>query len=143
MASIIRENRNGRAMYRVQFFDRDNKRRSIRLGDVNRKDAEAIAVRINSLISHSIAGTPPDKATAEWLSEIGQDLADKLANAGLIGKRETATLAAFLNGYIESNRSRSQIADASFSWIWYCRAMDGKDRRIREKDREILELKLL
>ncbi|MCC7085143.1 MAG: aminotransferase class III-fold pyridoxal phosphate-dependent enzyme, partial [Pirellulales bacterium] len=56
--------------------------------------------------------------------------------AAIIGTAHTMRAA-------QGNRSRSQIADASFSWIWYCRAMDGKDRRIREKDREILELKLL
>src|SRR5262245_9657601 len=100
MASVIRENRNGRVMYRVQFYDRDGKRRSIRLGDVNRKGAETIAVRIESLVSASIAGNPPDKATSEWLTDLGQELADKLAGAGLIGRRESATLAAFLDGYI-------------------------------------------
>jgi integrase len=102
MASVIRENRKGRIMYRVQFYDRDGKRRSIRLTDVNRRDADAIAVRVNSLVSASVAGNPPDKATLEWLADVGQELADKLAGVGLIGRRESATLAAFLDGYIAS-----------------------------------------
>ena len=72
------------------------------LCDVNRRDADAIAVRVNSLVSASVAGNPPDKATLEWLVDVGQELADKLAGAGLIGRRESATLAAFLDGYIAS-----------------------------------------
>ena len=102
MASITRELRNGRTSYRVQFYDRDGKRRSIRLGEMNRKGADAIAVRVEHLVSASIAGTPLDKSTSEWLADVGQELADKLATAGLMGRRESATLAAFLDGYIAS-----------------------------------------
>jgi integrase len=102
MASVTRENRNGRTMYRVWFYDRDGNRRSIRLGDVKRKAADTIATKIEHLVSASVAGNALDPATAQWVADLGQELSDKLADAGLIGHRESATLAAFLDAYIAS-----------------------------------------
>ncbi len=69
-------------MYRVQFYDRDGKRRSIRLGELTRRGADAVAARIEHLVSASIAGTALDKSTSEWLADLGQELSDKLARGG-------------------------------------------------------------
>jgi hypothetical protein len=101
MASIAREKKNGRTLHRVQFFDKENKRRSIRLGEVSRKTAQAVATKIESIVSASIMGTPLDHETSQWIADIGVELSDKLAAAGLIAKRESGTLAAFLDGYID------------------------------------------
>jgi hypothetical protein len=101
-AREVRETKKGRTLYRVQFFDKENKRRSIRLGQVNRKAAQTVATRVESIVSASIMGTPLDRETSQWLTGIGQDLADKLAAAGLVAKRETSTLAGFLDAYIAS-----------------------------------------
>ena len=100
MASIHREKRGGRARYRVQFRDKDGKRRSIRLGDLNRKASESVCSRIEHLVSASIAVTPLDVETTKWVVNLGDSLAEKLANAGLIPHRESAELGRFVDNYI-------------------------------------------
>lgn len=106
MASIHREKRRGR--YRVQFRDKDGKRRSIRLGDLNRKASESICHRIEHLVSASIACTPLDIETAKWVANLGETLAEKLANAGLIPHRESAELGQFIDNYIVMRTDASE-----------------------------------
>ena len=106
MASIHREKRRGR--YRVQFRDKDGKRRSIRLGALNRKASESVCSRIEHLVSASIAGTPLDVETAKWVANLGDALAKKLANAGLIAHRESAELGRFIDSYIVGRTDASQ-----------------------------------
>ena len=51
IASLHRTKQNGREVYRVAFYCRmgaKKKRRFIRLGELNRKDAEGIARRVKS-----------------------------------------------------------------------------------------------
>ena len=110
MASVHREKRNGKYRYRVQFHDKDNRRRSIRLGNVDRKASEAIRAKLEDLISASIAGSSPHNETAHWLRTIGDDLAAKLTAAGFgefIPRRESATLDQFLRSFIESRKAES------------------------------------
>ncbi len=64
MASIATEKRNGKTYRRVWFYDKDNRRRSVRLGKMNVKAAEAIARRVEALNSCTIAGTSPDNDLA-------------------------------------------------------------------------------
>src|SRR5688500_13037499 len=112
MASIHRENRNGTIYYRVQFYDKDNIRRSIRLGRIGKKDADAIRVKIEVLVSASVSGAPLDNVTAQWVTNLGADLAGKLADANLIERKLKATLNEFLTTYIDSRK-----ADAAGSTI--------------------------
>lgn len=102
MASVHRENRNGKVFYRVQFYDKDRRRRSIRLGRISRKGADTIRSHVDCLESASISGGTLDGRTSRWLREIGTDLAEKLARVGLIEHRATSTMAAFIDAYIES-----------------------------------------
>ncbi len=99
MASISRE-ANGRRT--IQFVGADSKRRSIRLGKISQRMAEAIKTKVEHLAAAAASGGPLDSETARWTAEVGDDLADKLSKAGLIPERERATLAGFLQEYIES-----------------------------------------
>ena len=76
MASITRE-ANGRRL--IQFTDTDGKRRSIRLGKVSQRVAEAIKTKIENLITSNITGISLDDETSRWVATIKDDLADKLA----------------------------------------------------------------
>jgi integrase len=85
----------------IQFVAGDGKRRSIRLGKLAMRQAEAIKLRVEALNASLISKCPLDSDTAAWVARIGDDLAAKLAAVGLIPKRASALLGDFLAGYID------------------------------------------
>src|SRR5437660_1406196 len=83
----------------------DRKRRSIRLGKVSRRQAEAVKLRVEALNAAAISKCPLDGETAAWIAEIGGELAKKLARAGLIAPRASGFLpcvAEFAKVFLES-----------------------------------------
>jgi len=107
MASVIKETRGGRTLYRVQWRDGDKQRRSMRLSGCTLKDTQYIAGRVQALVGCQVSGRGWDTDLAAWVRDIGDDLADKLADQGLIERRLSATLRAFVDGYIAS---RTEVA---------------------------------
>src|SRR5262245_43825057 len=98
MASITT---GARGCQTIQFVAGDGKRRSIRLGKVAMRQAEAIKFRVEALNASLISKCSLDSDTAAWVAGIGDDLAAKLAAVGLISKRASALLGDFLAGYID------------------------------------------
>jgi len=98
MASITRQP-NGRRT--VQFVAGDGKRKSIRLGKVSQRVAEAVKIRVEQLNAAAIAGHAIDDETARWVAGLDSKLADMLAAVGLIPKRGRATLGALLDRYFD------------------------------------------
>ena len=90
---------------RILFTAPDGKRKAIRLGKMPKKAAEAIKAKVEALLASKVSGCPWDNDTARWVAEIPDDLAEKLAKAGLIPARESATLDSFIRGYIESRNA--------------------------------------
>ena len=88
----------------LQFTAADGKRRSVRLGKVSQRNAEAVRVRVEALVAASLTGHSIDDDTARWVAGLDDVMTRRLANAGLVPKRETATLAAFVDKYIGSRR---------------------------------------
>ena len=99
MASISRQS-NGRRT--IQFVGADGKRRSIRLGKVTQRHAEAVKVRVEQLASAAVSGHSPDPETCRWVTSLDSVMHEKLSAVGLVPKRMVATLKAFLDRYIES-----------------------------------------
>ncbi len=106
MASISREPGGRRT---IQFVGGDGKRRSIRLGKVSHRTAEAVKVRIEALVVAQITGQAPDDETARWVADRDERMIAKLARVGLIRARDPkargnaqVTLGAFLEQYIGS-----------------------------------------
>lgn len=99
MASIAKEP-NGRR--RILFVAADGKRKTIRLGRVNQRTAEAVKVKVEDLVTGSLTGHGPNDETARWLASLDQVMLDKLSAVGLIGKQRALTLGEFLTEYIES-----------------------------------------
>src|SRR5512135_3454521 len=97
MASIIREP-NGRKT--IQFVWTDGSRPKIRLGKATMHTAEGFKVKIEALVTAAITGHPVDDEVARWVTDRPPVVLDRLAEVGLIPKREAATLSAFLDGYI-------------------------------------------
>ncbi len=87
---------------RILFLDTDGKRKTIRLGKMAKRQAEAIKVRVEHLVAAKISGTAPDDETSRWLVGLDDVLQCRLAKVGLIQRRDSATLEAFLHDYISS-----------------------------------------
>jgi hypothetical protein len=96
MASISKQP-NGRRT--IQFVAADGKRRSIRLGKISQRNAEAVKVKVEQLAAASISGHVIDADTSRWVASLDAVMVEKLANAGLVPKRESATLGLFLENY--------------------------------------------
>ena len=90
MASVISDP-NG--LKRIQFMAGDGSRRTIRLGKATVRQAEAIKIKIEqlALTATGITGVM-DEATAAWLTGLDVKMYDKLAAAGLVGRRESTQL---------------------------------------------------
>lgn len=101
MASISTDKAGRR---RILFTNGTGERKAIRLGKVPMKLANEIKLKVEALNAAKVSGLSLDTETAGWVSRIGDDLAGKLAAAGLIESRSTATatLGAFLDQYIGS-----------------------------------------
>jgi integrase len=111
MASISKQPNGRRA---IQFVGPDRKRRTIRLGKVSEKNAAAVKVRIEDLISAQITGHPPQDATARWVKDLDEKMADKLARVGLIPERENETLGDFLESYFAKRVDVSQSSKVTW-----------------------------
>jgi len=99
VASIAKDP-NGRK--RLLFVAPDGNRKAVRLGKIPQRAAEAVKVKVESLLASKVSGCPWDNETARWVAELPDELADKLAGAGLIPARDKAALGTFLESYIES-----------------------------------------
>ncbi len=102
MASLIKDP-NGRR--RIRFTAPDGKRKTIRLGRMVQKHAEAFQHRVESLLSAAAAGYSIDDETGRWLAGLDEGMAGRLAAAGLIPRRtsrrlEAVALGDFLDQYI-------------------------------------------
>jgi integrase len=99
MASICRDP-DGRR--RIQFVASDGNRKQIRLGKVTQRAADTVKLKIEALVSATITGHSLDDATSRWVAGLDKTMAGKLAKAGLIARREFASLENFITGYIDS-----------------------------------------
>jgi integrase len=86
---------------RIQFTDMNGKRKTIRLGKLPMRDVERVKTFVEHLLNSQITKQPIDGETARWVANVGDTLAAKLAAAGLIKPRASATLADFIKGYVE------------------------------------------
>jgi hypothetical protein len=86
----------------IEFTCKDGNRRRVRLGKVSQRAAEAIQVHVERLVAASITGHAVADETSRWVANLGDVLRDRLARWELIPKRESATLGAFVDGYIAS-----------------------------------------
>src|SRR6516164_3324360 len=129
MASIANDP-NGRR--RILFVAPDESRKTIRLGKIDRKSAEAIPRHVEALLAAKIGGQPVPRDTAAWLAGIGTTLRDKLAAVGLVEAPKRAALGEFLRSYI---LSRPDVKPATLEvWQQPCRNLTeffGDDKPLR------------
>ena len=99
MASIGKD-KNGTK--RILFYAADGKRKTIRLGKATQRQAEAVCLRVERLVTAKLTGHSPYDETSRWLSEIDDGLRQKLARAGLLAnqQRSQVTLDGWIDQYI-------------------------------------------
>ncbi len=86
---------------RILFVAPDESRKTIRLGKMDRKSAEAIARHVEALLAAKIGGQPIPRDTAAWQANIGTALHDRLSRAGLVHHREENATAIALGPFID------------------------------------------
>ena len=100
MASVAVEP-NGRR--RIQFIATDGTRKTIRLGNATAKQALAIKVKVEQLITAKSTGVMDDEVH-RWLGNLDEVLYGKLAAVGLVTPRASVRLAGFIDDYINSRQ---------------------------------------
>ncbi|MDP1563937.1 MAG: phage integrase SAM-like domain-containing protein, partial [Pirellulaceae bacterium] len=103
MASVTAEKRNGRTLYRIEYRDKDKRRKKLRLGSVAKRDAEAIASKVQSIVSSQTSGNDLAVPTAQWLATIGDELYQRLAEQGLCKPRLQYSLHDWLDQFIKKH----------------------------------------
>jgi integrase len=101
MASVGKDSKG----YRVRFVMPDGTNKTIRLSGLNKSKSELIGRHIDELISAKGSGAAIDRDTSNWLAKIGQTLHDKLSNAGLVAKRNSALLTEFMAEYLRDAKT--------------------------------------
>ncbi len=107
MASVASEPNGNR---RILFTDPDGKRRTLRLGKLPKKQADAVRVKVESLLSAKLSGQPVEPETARWVQQLGDTLHSKLAGVGLVEGRSSARLGSFIDEYIDRRKPRLKTA---------------------------------
>jgi len=129
MATIL--TRNGRRS--IQFVDAAGHRKTLALGKVSQKQAEFFKAKVEALSAACITGHAPDDEVSAWLGKRDTVVLEKLAAVGLIAKRESSTLGAFIDRYVES---RVDVKSATKE-VWRQGRLGlvgffGADRRMRD-----------
>lgn len=91
----------GNGYRRIVFVNREGARKSIRLGKVTDKQANAIRVKVEGLIGGIISGVVDDEVS-RWLAAIPDALHEKLAAVGLVASRTGSRLEAWLDKYLDA-----------------------------------------
>ena len=114
MASIGKE---AGGTKRILFYAPDGKRKTVRLGKCTQRQAEAVCLRVERLVTAKITGHSPDDETARWLAEIDDKLHSKLARAGLVDARKQGgeSLRGFLTTYIDG---RTDVSERTRNNLW-------------------------
>lgn len=100
MASVSNDP-NGRR--RVLFVAPDGSRKAIRLGKMSQRDADAVKVKVEALVTAAITGNPPADEVSRWVASRDAVLKSKLAAVGLIEAstdQTDPTLIDFVDKYI-------------------------------------------
>ena len=97
---------------RIQFH-LNGRRKSIRLGKLTQRQAEAVRIKIEALVAAKQSNLPMDGETSAWLSQLADEFHAKLAVTGLVPAKENAALGPFLERHIAS---RTDIKPATLRW---------------------------
>ena len=103
MASITNSN----GLKTIQFkYSTGGKRYSIRLGKLDMKQAQKIAVKVEELLACKETALPWSMELTSWINAIGEDLTESLVKVKLLPTlKNNAKLEVFTREYIEGQKS--------------------------------------
>ena len=114
MASIGKE----AGGFRILFVDPSSgRRKTVRLGHVTRRQAEAVKVKVEALLASMITGHAPDEEVSRWLAGLDGRLVARLARVGLVAKRTTETLGTFLKRYASERIDVKPATQALWGYV--------------------------
>jgi integrase len=116
MATIVREKTRGTDKHngrrRVEWFNGDGKRLTVRLGKMTEKGANEIKSKVEAILQAATAQISWDRETAKWVADLEADLHDKFAAKGLLPPRAAKekstsgmTLGTFLDDVISDRKA--------------------------------------
>lgn len=103
MSSLICDKKTNCKTIQLNEREGNGKRSEICLGKLSVKDAKTIQTKIDAIISAKRSQRPFDAELSDWISNLENKLADRLAELGLISHREkrfVPTIKAFTDDYI-------------------------------------------
>lgn len=94
---------------RIQWIAGDGKRKTLRLGHVTAKQADAIKIRIEQLLASQATGVM-DTEAARWVASLDDTMHGRIAALGLVPPRQTlnATLGTLLDAYFDTLNVKPQ-----------------------------------
>src|SRR4051794_31973665 len=105
MASVVSDHGGRR---RIQWVGANRKRQQIRLGQLDKRMAERVRLKIETLISAAATGFPVDDETKKWVDGLSDQLHERLAGVGLVQPRQKADLKSFFDKFVEGQSARSK-----------------------------------
>src|SRR5262249_18249852 len=101
---------------RILFVAPDDSRKTIRLGKIDRKGAEAIARHVEALLAAKIGGQPVPRDTAGLLSRVGATLGGRLESAGVVEPEQRLTVAEFVESWLTAKKEASYKPASLIAW---------------------------
>jgi integrase len=119
MASLVSDPNGCR---RIQWKAADGNRKQIRLGRVEKRTAERIRLRIETLASAVATRTEPDDETKRWVDGLADQLHERLASAGLVQPRQHEDLKGFFDQFVagksECSANTRRNIDQARKWFF-------------------------
>lgn len=102
--------------FSIQFYDGDKKRKTIYIGKLRDRDAEAFRRHVEHLNTAIQNGQQPPKETAAWVAGVGPAVREKLAKAGLVEPDRRLTFGEFLAGWLDGKKAAGFKPTSLIAW---------------------------
>lgn len=112
MASIVTR---GNGSREVRFYGTDGKRKTLRVGKINKKATAAIASKVEHLVASKMAGSTPDPEVTRWVAGLDATIHARLVALGIATEREhraVPTLGAWIKSYLDDHAVKASTKSA-------------------------------
>jgi integrase len=117
MASLIKIKGKRGTTWRIDFYLGDDpKRKSLRVGTMNERQAGSIKSKVELLIAAKVTSTAPDLEVSRWVSERDDDLHAKLALHGLVAPRVRTKMPGLMQFVDEYIARRTDVQKSTVVW---------------------------